>query len=621
MYLSREGDDIRAEISSETQGSVHINGLRLRPEDEVSIGVKEPKRYTLKHIVECLASSDWHALELFESRGQLDLGAHLFAETLEKVEAIAGRENVHMRIESDDEYLLRLPWVLMNRRGEFLVRIGWSIARGTFQGDPELPPSPRLLIAAPEPASRPTGAKNHLADLRSRLIAGDPRMALESHVRVANDTKKFREELEQFQPHVVYFFGHGQGDVDQSHLIFLKGSRPDKVSAIDMASWFEALSERKPLLVYVNACLGDSGGWLGVGPQMKRMIPVVVTNRSLASPEISQEQACLFLEDVILRGHEPDSALAKNYSQVGRAGAKSDNPHWFTPVIYSSYKQWKSNPPKSLTKDSSWVLKVDRSKQIAIVRDQAREMIDQRDSLVAQAFLWYGLQGEGVTLFHRRLTLDLPECMGEAEFYEVTPRWPDAITTLDMDFERMICDAFEVNELNDLTGRLRGRGGNGRLMIHINHTSLNSPKVLTVRRLQNYLRWLDFAVIPLIESGKKWRLIVSVSYELKIKARKFGKGLQKNVVGEVNPSSIFEINLLDQMDYVVLDDLRRFLRMHGVRVPPSKGLEKALQAILERTGGHYEATLPELEKLMDGIPEHLGDEEPEDEEFKMEDFF
>ena len=92
--------------------------------------------------------------------------------------------------------------------------------------------------------------------------------------------------LTTFEPHVVYYYGHGIGTLHQSRLVFVKGphKQRDERPIGDFAQKLRGLRE-PPRFVYVNCCSGDAGGFLGAGWQLGDFVPAVIESASVVSVE------------------------------------------------------------------------------------------------------------------------------------------------------------------------------------------------------------------------------------------------------------------------------------------------------------------------------------------------
>ena len=143
----------------------------------IQLGPKEKplKNYswTLKNLVDAIVAFNPDDLKTMNERVQLNLGMVLYQQTIGRLpESEQDRLNTEkvivLCIITDDEWIASLPWNLMADKGKFKCPIGWSVSISSKKSNDicELPPSPRLLIVAPQPTNEPdTNGKDHLEDL------------------------------------------------------------------------------------------------------------------------------------------------------------------------------------------------------------------------------------------------------------------------------------------------------------------------------------------------------------------------------------------------------------------------------------------------------------------------
>ena len=194
LELRRDGEQYvgRCWQEEDRQGPARLSGLRLGPADTVAIPDPDPphtpRPYTLQQLVDALIR--FHPKDLqavFEERGQVTLGKYLWDETLGKLDRYAAASDVDLRILTDDEHLAGLPWPLLMRGEVFVTTDDWTISLVTRPGGlkpAELPPSPRLLMVAPEPTGvGATKWSEHFSELKRLLEEGGPQLAAEDHFR------------------------------------------------------------------------------------------------------------------------------------------------------------------------------------------------------------------------------------------------------------------------------------------------------------------------------------------------------------------------------------------------------------------------------------------------------
>ncbi|MEZ4866210.1 MAG: hypothetical protein R3C14_33140 [Caldilineaceae bacterium] len=224
--------------------------------------------YFLSELTQALISYQSHQLAyLFDERGQLELGHHLYAQTFGQLPEVERRrlhqaDAVDVQIVTADEHLSRLPWALLAHNGIFLTTAGWSVvlADQVETLDCELPPSPRILVVAPQPVGvTATYAARHLEVLEDRLSSHDHLLAWDRHLKLVETWEEFTQQVKAFAPQVVYYYGHGEGDVHNARLTFATGPGRQllRVPVADFALQLRNMPT-PPCLVYVNCCLGDA---------------------------------------------------------------------------------------------------------------------------------------------------------------------------------------------------------------------------------------------------------------------------------------------------------------------------------------------------------------------------
>lgn len=598
------------------RGSIHqgnptiarpLNDLLLQPEAEVSI---KGQPYKIGDLVQALIDYKPEDIRIaFEERGQLEIGQYLYARVFGKTPHTelkrSADEQVDLRIVTGDEHIARLPWVLLAQQGIFLSAAGWSvsISRRSAVSDCELPPEPRMLIIAPEPAGvEKTRAAAHLDTLEYRLSTFDFRLSRDYNIKTAQTWEEFRRLLQTFKPHIIYYYGHGMGDQFNSRLVFAAGPQAERADKpiVDFAQCLRNLPE-PPKIVYLNCCSGDAGGFLGAGWQLGEFIPAVITNRTVSYIDAAQAQALAFWQSVLLNGQSPHLAMSEIRGKLIDLDLSFQDARWMTPVLHCHYANWKSTPPRRvdpLEHDPHWHLKLDRVIQFSTVAFQTRQMLRERRPR-SLAYVWYGQEGQGVDIFHKRLRVELREDISSnAHFLEVQPEWPMDLYDPERSFADMMCEAFDVHSLPDIPRSIRAhtRGATGRqTLVYIRHQPVRSTQLINPRTLKSYLNWWDKTFAPLLTEHFYGLLTVSFVVNNPPKFRK--AALEQEHVYDVGLSKTV-FRLLDEMERIGLKDLFDFLQTHNIRLPRDRK-DRMLQDILERTNGNYELTINELKKLVE----------------------
>ena len=562
--------------------------------------------WTLARLMETIRSFDAETLKAFDARAQLDLGRYFYAQTLERLPEHWRRQIHHtggidLRVMSDDEWIAGLPWSLLAERGVFLSAVGWSISLAQSLRDSVcvLPPSPRILLIAPQPEGQErTFARRHLEELEELLSEHDPRLTIGDRLRLAVTWREFLGLTEHFQPQIVYYYGHGVGDMRQSRLLFAEGPlrQADPKPLADFALALRRLPE-PPLLAYLNCCLGDAGGFLGAGLQLGEFIPAVLSNRTVAQVKIVQAQALSFWRQVLLQAVPPHRAAASLYRSIDLKRHGFEDIRWFTPVLHCRYSEWQaqiSSRPDRLSDDQNWHLKIDRTQQYSIVMAQTALMLREQKpkSLV---FVWYGREGDGVEIFHKRLSVELKDIQGRPHVYQVRPRWPEHLEDYHSAFSDVLCEAFEVNSLEAIPQKIRAESHGKQTLVYVRHEparSSGSDSLLNPKRLKEYVRWWNTEFAPKLEGNQFALLTVSFLVNNPPKFQEYVE--DENIETLDTRNTVFW--LLNEMETLAKKDLRRFVNTHNIDIPEDR-LDRVLDKILQRTGGRYELTIEELKQI------------------------
>ena len=566
------------------------------------------RAYTLQQISAALTEYRLRELgEIYDERGQLEIGQHLYRQLFGEKRPDTFRHHpgatVELRIIADDEHIGALPWVLLAHQGLFLAAAGWSIvlAHSHVGPDVNLERRPRVLLVAPEPMGLKTRAAAHLEALEYRLALSDHRLTSEQHLRRATTWEEFCSALTSFQPEMIYYYGHGIGEREQARLVFADqhGRRNDKAIA-DVAQALRELPT-PPRLVYLNCCSGDAGGFLGAGRQIGRVVPAVIANRTVANTDAAQAQALAIWQSILVDGRPPHIALSEIYSRLTELGLSFSDARWLTPVLHGTYHTW-SAPTAQRTdaaiRDPHWHLKLDRVGQFGTVAFQTRQMLRERHPR-SLAYVWYGKPGQGIDLFHRRLRVELQADLAtHAHLLEVRPEWPMELDDPGRAFADMLSEAFDVQEFRAIPRSIRDQTQSSAsriALVYVRHQPVRSKNVLNPNTLKAYLQWWDTQFAPQLSNHQ--HALLSISFEIDNPASFRDILLSKVGLYELEfGNTIFR--LLDEMERLALKDLFDFLQTHNIRLPRSHK-DRILQAILEKTGGHYEQTISELRQLVE----------------------
>ena len=577
-------------------GKIHqLNGVCLHPNTELTL--KGKTALTSTWLEQLYHNDPEPVFAGFDERMLLDWGQALYDQIFLPLNLDLPHQAVSLQVQSDDEFILRLPWILLANKGHFLGNTGWSIhyAGQLITKHAILTPSPKILIAMPQPDDwQETDAQAHEAALRLLLRDVDDKYDTEAKLRVVTTWAALHQAMAAFTPDIFYYYGHGDGDFQRSLLMF---EHPDgQAEARPVIDLSNLIKNNPPSIAYINCCLGDSGGVLGVGQQLGQYVSTVLCNRTLADVEAAQQQAMAFFEQVLLEGLPPHEAIDRYRSRL-TASLSFGDIRWMSTVLYQQYGTFEANPPKhrdSRFTDPFWRLKVDRIRQFASIFWQVSQMLQEKKHH-GLAYVWYGISGQGIQLFHERLSVELPKTTA-CQFHAIAPRWP--LTSANdprNDFEDMMTDAFDL-EFDLIPGKLRSlsQGKHEPLLLYIRTEVVQeSPiRLITPMLVKAWFHWLDQVFLPGLP--KNCFLLTGVGYVVN-NTEKFARLLDKSTMKD-DPMPNTYLAILDVMEHLTKSDLQDFIKTHRIWFPPGKEAEE-IDRILAATGGMYEDTLDELEKL------------------------
>ena len=623
--------DSRAVIRRSDDGHVaEPRTLKLAPDDRLMI---KSQMVAVRDLLDALIDYDEKWLgDFFDERGQMDAGIHLFRQLFGDTSADDVSRNcdaMDLRIVTQDEDMARLPWLLLADRGVFLSTAGWSIslAGQAPRQSYELPPSPKILVIAPQPSGwGATEGQAHVSDLKELLENADQFYLDDSRFKTVSTWSAFLTHLKSFQPDILYYYGHGKGDRHTTRLVFEDDAKgADEKPLADMQAALQGMPGQPPLLAYINCCQGDAGGLLGAGRQLSALVPAVVTNRTAAFINAARPQGMAFWEAVLLRGEPPHKAVSTMRSRLGDLGLSTADIRWMTPVLYGHYAEWRANPPtppSRLDRDPHWQLKLDRVSQFSKVYYQTSQMFRERKPR-ALAYLWYGTADQGMDIFHHRLGEELAESLTDVIIFQVRPVWPEDLFDPEQSFSDMMCQAFAVGSLDHLPGRIRTYGGQitgKRILVYIRHQPVASKYRFNHQHIQTYLKWWGKKFVPQLPETA--HALLGLSFEVG-KPAKFHKWLteKQRLHDLVLPNSVFE--LLDELEKVTKRDLQAFIQTHNIKLPDDIK-DQVLEETLSKTDGSYVKLLDELKQLesrawrkqmesrLQGTEPYAGEDDSED---------
>ncbi len=625
VHIKKAGDKYSGVIRC--NGSEYDSGIMdIRPDDRIDLN--NGKSIAIKEMLDALM--DNNAGEYgpsFDERMQIATGKYLYRQIFDKNDKNFPNgidfENFHIQIITEEEHVTHIPWVLLAKQnGAYLTSSGACVSIGVHENrrDISLPSCPKLLVIAPEPKDwGETRAGNHIEKLEDMLREAHRDYNTGGGLKIVRTWEEFKDAVLDFELHAIYFYGHGQGDRDKTHLIFTTGRshKAKPVSASDIAHVIKQ-SGNIPYIMYLNCCYGDSGGLFGAGQALSRAgVPAVLTNRTIAMIDAAMSQGILFWQNIISDGMAPHKAVANLYKDLIGGDVSLSDARWMTPVLYCHYDKWTSKPPPKINRlvDPHWQIKLDRINQFGRVSYLTRSMLKEGRPKIL-VYLWYGEEGQGIDIFHHRLSVELRDEVERACFVEKQPEWPPFVDP-NTSFNDMICEAFESESPDHIPACIRqcskGRA-NRPVLLYIRHTPLRTLKIINIKVIRQYLEWLDTYFVKLL--GKNAYAVVGISYIVK-KPAKFAEMVKKKIIREIKLKKT-AFHLLNELEKITEIHLRDFIRDHDIKLLESS-IDNIIEYVIDNSKGKYEHVLELLKDavsrpcdFIDKNPETDKDDEEED---------
>jgi hypothetical protein len=558
---------------------------------------------TLGELANILIKYDKDQLEkLFIESGQFEIGDYLFEQLFGHLDAsnlerlINKSTSVDIHIITEVNEFLKLPWALLNNKGKFVATAGWSVNFSPpYESwkDIDISPSPRIMIVMPEPGDQDgTEAGDHLKDLQDIFSAHTYNKIIYT-VKTWDD---FKAKINTVKPHMLYYYGHGESEEGNSRLLFAdEDGRSIKISAVEFTNYLRDLGEDAPALIYINCCSGDAGGILGVGKQLRDIIPAVITNCSKIPVKIAQKQAREIWNNILVNKLMPHEAVAVMRKDFGGEPGELSAIRWLLPVIHCGYKAWKFNPnPTPSEIEINWKNKLDRDKPVAQALYHTDEMLNEEYRAVT--FLWYGREGHGVERFHDRLINQMTsDRKGIYRVHEVYPNWSPHFENFYQCAKIMMEEAFKVDDFRKIAEEIRitaKKKGGHQLIVYVRHTPImQEMKLSNTEYLTKYLRWLNDEFAS--QLGNKTFALIGLPYIVD-EPDEFKKGIKNDVLAEVYENMFF--HLLDELSELEKKDITKFLSKS--RKPfRNDEIKSVADYIISRTNGQLERVMRELDDL------------------------
>ncbi|MBT7890154.1 MAG: hypothetical protein HN580_14125, partial [Deltaproteobacteria bacterium] len=624
IQIHKSGNSLIGEIHHGDPTSIRsMSDLQLNDDAWVSF---RDKKLKLEQVLKSLSQAGKKNTAGFNDSFQLDMGQFLFEQLFPEFTDTVAPTNVDVHISSSVANIFMLPWHVLSHKRSFLASSGWSVSISAHSqlSSCSLSDSPKVLLVVPQPVGKAvTAAEAHLEALEDDLSSRNHALRFGQNLEAAYTWEEFTQKLESFSPDVVYFYGHCTGGTEKTRLCFASksGNASRDIEANEFSSCIQKMNV-KPVLIYLN-CLGTSTGLINFGIERGTMVPAVISSRFLYSSDIAREQGIKLLSDILTRGIAPHRAVASLFGQIDSSMKISmAQARWMTPIIFRQYDKWSAKASESLSRkihDPFWHLKIDRVTQFSTVATQTMQMVREGRPR-SHVFVWYGTEGQGVEKFHQRLNVELREYLlnFNAHIHEVRPEWPLELDKPEIAFRDCLIEAFEVNNLDDIPGAIRNMtsGSSGRqTLVYVRHLPVTSSRLINPKVLKMYLNWWDEKFIPLLE--KNQFALLGISFIVKNPPKFRNLILEKERLEDLHLKNCV-FRLLDEMEKLAYRDIVDFFKTHNIHLP-IKNREKIIDRILEKTKGHYEKTVKQLQILVEQSWD-LGEEEDLKESRETDDY-
>ena len=372
------------------------------------------------------------------------------------------------RYEAFRDFVLRLPWSLLHEPtnisgGGFLafrkvmpcaITLDAAFAADFQAPFPavKLPLRPRILLVIPEAeAGDQRGdikAKDHEKALRYSITtahSGDP---MGSEIRTARTFSELEAYLRgndgvPFNPHVIYFYGHGTANDTNTYLEF---GRSDLRDVALLAAQIQELweSTRFAPVVWINACQGAIAASSNVLRSISPYASAVITTRAVAAADDCRLLAELALPDIAIRGRAPHAAMRGAVAElIERNVDVYQSARWATTFVSVQYDLWS---PLDLedrvafgSRDSAGDVpsRLDRAAALDVAGGAIRTAINQ-SAATPLPIAWFGIEDDAIEVFEQRL-VDYVD--------ETFPNWDCQSYRVDLQPEAVLKEAAEPEQL------------------------------------------------------------------------------------------------------------------------------------------------------------------------------
>jgi hypothetical protein len=246
-------------------------------------------------------------------------------------------------ISSADELrddVLAAPWELLEHTPASLRSAQLSVVRLLSENappaEPESVPRLRVLVLYADPAGNIAELRTHITALQNFVAANDE--MLEVKVLEFRTAKNVRQDCTGFDPHIVYYIGHGsQSGTEHVHLLI------DQGAGIDITAFAALLRQLgTPRVVILNACESFAGSaldpYLGAALRLSPQFDFVVAIQ-MKEPILAGTKFAAAVLAVIARGDGLAAAMAAGRTAMAAVAESDFEVTPYIPVLMQRTRQ------------------------------------------------------------------------------------------------------------------------------------------------------------------------------------------------------------------------------------------------------------------------------------------
>lgn len=516
------------------------------------------------------------------------------------------------------DFLCKVPWAMLTNGGSgdpmFLaldlsdpaaitIDAGTAVPeqrRGNY--NIRQPSTPRLLLVMPEvvhkESDKNTGAASHRETLMKILGPHyEKSNALQDNIKWVRSFDEFSKILktERFDPHIIYFYGHGSTPGGQGAVFqFDNQGAEDWVWVEEIAFLISQVVEANgsPPFIWFNACLGAAAIQDSALRLFSKTASCVVAMRTVVRMDASRTLAEQALKSVIVDRLSPPVAIREVLRNCPSDWMRSG--HWASTVVAAQFTDWTAlGDDERVAEDDDAVgnfpIRVDRVDALGKIEALLRAVLTEQSTPTNPAILfWSGSDDQMPVVFEERVRDVVVErfpgfkpVLLKVELQATArPSGPDELAAqLRVAIYKGLGASHQVNvaNLGDIRRRILNMspGRSGVL------TFLHGPLTATDADLvKSYIRLWEGVCEDLLDSPAAPRIALAFGFVAEPnKAIAMPEGYQVIHLGAVPPAEIKA-------------HLGRYRRFYNITIAD---LETESQTLARETEGNFRLLLERLE--------------------------